>query len=637
MPSKIHHGITPVCLAICAALVTIGPAAATEETEPSKIEVLTVWGSAHDPSKIPGSISFISPEDLDTQVNSDVLRILRAVPGVNLQEEDGFGLRPNIGIRGTGSDRSSRVLILEDSVPIAPAPYAAPAAYYFPSAGRIHSIEVTKGPGVIKYGPFTTGGAINLFSTPIPDENAASLDAFVGEFGHTRLHGWAGSRFEVSDGLAMGLLLETYQDQSDGFKELDGGGGTGFDVVDYVLKVGFYTPETAKIPQRLELKYQHREETSNETYLGLTQEDFSGNPFRRYAASARDQMRNTHNTYQVTHVADLTGDLSLTTLGYYTTFARNWYKLQGINVAGSGGIGDTSISSILDDPATFSDEYKILQGASGFVSADDAIVLRANNRDYSAWGIQSALTFDAVAGPLTHGLTLGVRYHEDDVDRFQHENAYRMDNGSLVLTNTGAPGSQSNRVEEAEAFAVFLEDQMYAGPWNITAGLRYESIETRRFDFSTADPTRVLGPTSTRENSYDVLLYSLGVTYDVSEELSLIAGLHKGFSPSSPGNVDTDPERSLNFEAGGRYASGPFSAEVIGYFNGYENLLGDCTNSTGGNCTIGDQFDAGQVDVYGIEAVLEMDAAHYLDTELELPLQLIYSYAASEFQDRLGN
>lgn len=55
---------------------------------------------------------------------------------------------------------------------MAPAPHSAPAAYYFPTAGRIQAIEVLKGPAAILQGPYTTGGAINLFRPGFPTSRA---------------------------------------------------------------------------------------------------------------------------------------------------------------------------------------------------------------------------------------------------------------------------------------------------------------------------------------------------------------------------------------------------------------------------------------------------------------------------------
>lgn len=123
------------------------------------IDSIVVTGTNTDTLDIGGSVQRLDTADLETFSYNDVNRILRQVPGVYIQEEDGFGLRPNIGIRGSGTDRSARIAVMEDGVLIAPAPYAAPAAYYFPRVARISGVEVAKGPAAIKYGPMTVGGA----------------------------------------------------------------------------------------------------------------------------------------------------------------------------------------------------------------------------------------------------------------------------------------------------------------------------------------------------------------------------------------------------------------------------------------------------------------------------------------------
>ena len=79
-----------------------------------------------------GSTFYLSEADLKVFKQDDISRILINIPGVTVQETDGFGLRPSIGMRGTNPDRSSKITLMEDGVLIAPAPYAASAAYYFP-------------------------------------------------------------------------------------------------------------------------------------------------------------------------------------------------------------------------------------------------------------------------------------------------------------------------------------------------------------------------------------------------------------------------------------------------------------------------------------------------------------------------
>jgi outer membrane receptor for Fe3+-dicitrate len=85
------------------------------------------------------------------------------------------------------------------------------------------AVEVRKGSSSIKAGPRTTGGTINLISTPIPQATSGRLEFGYGTDQTVQAHAWAGGSGEHT-----GWLLETVQQHSDGFKRLDSGGDTGY-------------------------------------------------------------------------------------------------------------------------------------------------------------------------------------------------------------------------------------------------------------------------------------------------------------------------------------------------------------------------------------------------------------------------
>ena len=565
-----------------------------------------------------GASKLLDFSELATQRHSDIHRVLRAVPGVTLQEEEGFGLRPNIGIRGTGNDRSGRITIMEDGILISPAPYTDGRTHTIPQVARMNAVEIVKGPATVRYGPHTAGGTINFYSTPVPEKGErATLSAFYGEDNSYRVHANAGM-----GGEHFGALIETYQEGTDGFQDIDRGGDTGFEVQDYLAKLRFSTGASAAVPQSLLLKAQYSDEDSTSSYLGLTDADFAVAPFRRYNGSQLDTMKAQHATLQATHTIEPSEKMTVTTTAYRTRFTRDWFKTERVNGVRS--------SSILEDPVTFADEFEILVGAPGFVSADDAITIRNNNRDYASWGIQSQLVSLFSLFGADHEAVVSVRYHEDEIDRFQNNEFYRIADTTLEQTTDTVAGSQSNRIERGHAVAVFAQDEVDLGRMNVLLGLRYENIDLARFNFGSSDSTRSGVNLRTTENNVDVFLPSLGVDYELTDALSVHAGVHRGFSPPSTGSADAEPETSITYEAGLRYSDGPVQLVATGFFNNFQNLTGVCTLSTGGGCVIGDQFDAGEVDVFGLEFEAGMD---FSAGGISFPINLAYTYLNGEFQD----
>ena len=581
-------------------------------------ERVMVIGDPSRLSEIPGSAHYIDKEQLDRQklAYDDIHHLLRQVPGINIQEEDGYGLRPNIGMRGTGVERSSKITLMEDGVLIGPAPYAAPAAYYFPITGRMAAIEVRKGSSQIKYGPRTNGGALNLLSSRIPGDVNLNGNLALGINNTGKAHLNVGDSYRH-----FGWLVETYQIRTDGFKQLDGGGDTGFAIGDYMAKFRVNTDSNSGIYQQLEFKLGRTNQTSNETYLGLTDADFATNPFRRYRGSQQDVFRSNHEQYQARHLIAFAPSLDVTTIIYRNNFHRNWYKLQSVLGA--------SISRILDDPEGNSAEFAIIKGAD---SDADALAVRANNRNYYSQGIQTVLGWQFEGGGTRNRFEFGTRYHQDQEDRLQHEDGFRMVNQRMVLTTNGVPGSQANRISDAKAWALFVQDRIEWGRWSLTPGLRYENIDLLRTDFSRSDPSRDT-PEKIRKNSVAVLIPGVGLSFAVNPTLALFGGVHKGFSPPGPGSTEeTAAEESFNYELGFRVQSRPLRLQLVGFVNEYDNLLGADTLALGGTGE-GDLFNGGAVEVIGLEASGYSDLGQAFNSRFGIPVRFAYTFTGGEFRN----
>ena len=586
------------------------------------LEAKVIFGSKFEAKNRTGSSYYISPAEIKRFNYTDVNRTLRSVPGVNVYEEDGFGLRPNISLRGTSPERSAKITLMEDGVLIAPAPYSAPAAYYFPTIARMQAVEVLKGSSQVQFGPFTTGGAINMISTEVPETFGAFLNASYGSFQSGRIHTQLGDSRKN-----FGYAVEYLNYSSNGFKELDNGGDTGFDKNDLLAKFRINTNPEARIGQSLEFKFQYSDETSDETYLGLTEEDFEATPFRRYAGSQEDIMTTEHTQFMLTHILDFSDYFRITTVGYRNNFERNWYKLDYVTINGER----ESIADILASPDVFDEYYSVVSGDAN--SADDALTLKNNNREYLSTGIQTKFDLHWTGERTFHDVEIGLRYHFDEEDRFQWVDDYAMNNGQMVLTTAGIPGTDANRISDARAFASFAMYKFKYDNLTLTPGIRYENITLSRDNFGSNDPDRTGSDLSQRENKVDIFIPGMGFNYNF-QNISVFGGVHKGFSP--PSNQEgEEPEESINYELGSRFSFAGLTGEVVGFFNDFSNLLGSDLAATGGTGSL-DQFNAGEVNVRGLEILLNYNLLPN-SKEFRLPITMSYTLTDTEFLNSFGS
>jgi Fe(3+) dicitrate transport protein len=607
-----------------------------------QLEPITIFGRADAARDVAGGASVLTPEDLEEFESTDAIRALRRVPGLSMQLEDGWGLRPNISIRGTATERSSRVTLMEDGVLIAPAPYSAPAAYYFPTFGRIHAVEVLKGPSSITQGPFTVGGAINLVSTPIPGKPGGYLQDEYGSDDTWRVHGWYGGGSERAS-----FLAETHQWQSDGYQHIDRSDDrTGLQKEDYLAKIGFWSDASAALYQSLEIKLQAAEEDSQQTYLGLIDTDFEDGPLRRYGLSAEDEMQNDHQQIVLSWRLESRSGNGFTMTAYDNEFERDWYKTEGIDFDGSASpesFSRTSWSNVIDAinrgealSGFSADELQaVLHGAD---TAAGSIQLRNNAREYYSRGVQIVADATVQSGPVAHQLQAGLRYHEDEEDRLQRNDNFQQLTGRLVLNARGLEGNAGNEVNDAQAWAAYVQDRIEYDRWVFSPGLRYENIELSRLRYQ----TNGLNPSDRsedsvrdrRSNEVDVWLPGLGVIYALNSSTRLVGGVHRGFA--TPGNEPgVDPEESINYELGLRHETGRLDLEAMFFFNDYENLVGLCTNASGGDCTPGQAFNGEGVHIPGLEVA--MGTAFESAGGWHLPLRLSYTWMDAEFQSSFNS
>tara|TARA_R110002012_G_scaffold319389_2_gene539675 strand:- start:61888 stop:64107 length:2220 start_codon:yes stop_codon:yes gene_type:complete len=588
------------------------------------ISTNVIFGNKYVAENRTGSAYYISPEELAKFNYTDINRVLRTVPGVNIYEEDGFGLRPNISLRGTSPERSAKISIMEDGVLIAPAPYSAPAAYYFPSIARMEAIEILKGSSQVQYGPFTTGGAINMVSSQIPDSFYGRVFGSYGTFNTGQFQAKIGDSKEN-----FGYMVEYLNFNSDGFKNLLDNRNTGFDKNDVVAKFRVNSKESAKIKQGLEVKFQFSDEVSNETYLGLTDADFDASPYDRYAASQEDRMVASHVQFTATHRLDLSTNFRITTTGYYNRFQRNWYKLNDVNLNNT----KVGIADIVNDPTTYSDYMDVVKG--NIDSGDNALYVKANNRLYYAKGIQTKLDYHFNGENTFHDIEIGLRYHYDEEDRFQWVDKYAINsNGIMTETEAGIPGTDANRVSSAKAFAAFAMYKFRYNKLTITPGLRYENIVLLRDDYGKNDVSRTGIDIASRENNVDVFIPGIGFNYKFNNAATIFGGIHKGFSPPS-NQVGQEPEESINYELGSRFSIFGIKGEVVAFYNDYSNLLGSDLAATGGTGSL-EQFNAGEVAVKGLEALFNYDLLAS-NTKFSLPISLGYTYTNTEFLNSFGS
>jgi Fe(3+) dicitrate transport protein len=555
---------------------------ADDGTNVLEMPVVEIIESESSLKNLASSVNILTQEEIFESHVFNVNEALRKIPGVNARDEEGFGMRPNIGIRGMNPSRSTKTLLLEDGIPLSYAPYGDNASYYHPPIERFASIEVLKGPEQIKYGPQTISGTINYLTPNPPSKPGGSL-SFTGgtrEFydGHFNYGGtWDD----------FGGLVDITHKESEGARD-----NTHSDINDFNIK-GVYDIDSRNA---LTLRANYFQEDSQVTYSGITDAEMR-NFGIRYNPFKNDTMKTDRWGTSLTHQFSFNNDVTLTTNAYWSHFHRDWWRQASTTT-------DTQCGNSFRDARLAGNE----------INPDACNSIQGRLRDYYSYGVEPRLHVNHKTLGIDNELDMGFRAH--------FEEQYRTQENERPLS--GATTISEKNQRDTDAYSGFAQNKFILGDWSLTPGVRIEHVNFGRTD----ERTGASGKTSLTE-----ILPAFGSTYSPNEKFTTFFGFHGGFSPprvedaiDNTGTlVDVGPEKSWNYEVGIRtkpYTGAKLDAALFRADFEQQNAVGSIAS---GNTPLA----AGQALYEGAELMARQDFGPLFDSDHNVYLQTAYTWVGT--------
>lgn len=532
----------------------------------SRTPQVEVIGQTSHLDKISGSAAIISTTEIKNINPISANEVLRRVTGINVNDEEGAGLRINIGVRGLDPSRSSKVLMLEDGVPVSLMPYSEPEMYYTPTIDRMSGVEIIKGSASIMYGPNTIGGVVN-FLTPEPSISGTKANIKGGQ-----------------GGLFSGLFSYSTTSDKSSFqisylrKQAENIGVVNFGLNDFTAKIKYEINSKSKIG----FKFGVYDEESNSTYVGLTQNMYESGKYNFEFLAPDDNLNIRRYSSSLTHEWNFADNFVLKTNLYGYTTERNWSRQDFGYTSNSNTIrivGDSSISG----------------GAIYFRNGTGN-----RNRQFEVAGIEPRLSGIINTGDIVHQIDAGVRHH--------YERAYEQRiNGKIINPNSGS--LVADEIRTGYAYSAFIQDKIYLSEdFHFTPGIRYENFQYERDIMR----TNSIDTNINNRSSVSTFIPGLGFSYLLSSGNSIFGGVHRGFSPPAittaitTNGVDQqlDGEFSWNYELGIRGVGNEyFDYEFTGFMMNFSNQIIPISEASGGVGKLAGitQINGGETNHIGLE------------------------------------
>jgi len=165
---------------IVAAALLAAPLARAQTPGPVTENVIVSASIApEDESSPSASVTVITRERIEQSGKTDVLELLREVPGVDVVQSGGAGTATSVFIRGA---TSAQTLVLIDGVRVND-PYGAGYDFSTLSTQNVERIEVVRGPFSALYGADAVGGVVSILTRAASSDPSGRFTAAAGNRG----------------------------------------------------------------------------------------------------------------------------------------------------------------------------------------------------------------------------------------------------------------------------------------------------------------------------------------------------------------------------------------------------------------------------------------------------------------------
>ncbi|HRE40203.1 MAG TPA: TonB-dependent receptor [Ignavibacteria bacterium] len=517
--------------------------------------------------------------------------LLRRIPGFNIASDDGISNRMNVGIRGLYPRRSSRVLIMEDGVPVNPTLYIDPATYYNSPSDRLDGLEVIKGSSGLKYGPLTMGGVVNYLTNRPPQTPNLHLKLSGGNNDYYSTYVTYGGTYDKT-GLEVQGLFKNFG----GFRQ-----NTSSKTYDLTFKGGYQVSEKVRIGTKINFF----QENSNSTYSGLTQYSFNTDPY--FNPKKFDQLDAQRYAVDINSEFVINKDFTVYGTLYGNQYNRNWWRE--------------------DDKFVTPDGNAVTSGYNG-------PIVRVGNgknvgrlRTFRMAGLELKSKINHNLFNLSNYFEFGVRVHNENFKNNEIK-------GDTSFSRSGT--IDKDEYFSAFAFSTFIQNNFNFGNVNIAPGVRFENFNQtyRRY----YNPVTKKSIDSTASNNTFELLPGVSINY-LTDRVNLFAGIHRGFTPSTigtaflnsssieiltGGDANLEAEKSWNTEIGIKsYATDWMFVEGAYFRMDISNLVDAGRDAIFQNL--------GKVRIQGVESAVSFDISNLTGLNaFKIILDGNYTYLNSE-------